>query len=290
MKNIKNISKSKIILIVVLLFLVLSIIVSILTKSNTSNIGVVNIEGVIMESREIVESLDEFNKRDDIQGILLRINSPGGAVAPSQEIYEKVKEISENNNKNIVTSIGSLGASGGYYIAIGSDKIFANPGSLVGSIGVIMNYTIAKDLFDKIGLKFETHKSGNLKDSGSLYRYSNAADDEYFQSIISDIHSQFIEEVYNRRKINKESLIDIANGQVFSGKMAYNNNLIDSLGTFEDALNLLKKMSNIEGEIKLIYPSKEKSSFLEYFIQNNISLENIIGRYNYKIPMFLLSK
>ena len=153
-----------------------------------------------------------------------------------------------------------------------------------------MNYTIAKDLFDKIGIQFETHKSGKLKDSGSLYRYSNEDDNEYFKTIISDIHSQFINEVHSRRKINKESLVNIANGQVFSGKMAYNNHLIDSLGTFEDALNLLKKMSNITGEIKLIYPSKEKTSFLDYFIEDNISFENIINRYNYKIPMFLLSK
>ena len=201
---IKN-NKSKIILISIILVIVYSIFFN-SNSSNVFNIGIVDIEGTILESEKIVKTLDEFDKREDIKAIIVRLNTPGGSVAPSQEIYQKVKKIALDNHKPIIASIGSVAASGGYYIAIGADQIVANPGSITGSIGVIISYPVAKDLIEKIGLKFKTIKSGSLKDAGSPYRYPNEEDNIYFKSIVDDLHNQFVEEVSRQRNITYDNI------------------------------------------------------------------------------------
>tara|TARA_B100001094_G_C18177128_1_gene798545 strand:+ start:691 stop:1557 length:867 start_codon:yes stop_codon:yes gene_type:complete len=253
---------------------------------NTLNIGIVNIEGPIMDSKKTIKDLDDFNKRKDIDAIVLWINSPGGAVVPSQEIYKKVDHISTNSSKPIIASISSLGASGGYYIAIGADEIIANSGSIVGSIGVIMNFPITKDLFQKIGLKFETFKSGEYKDSGSPYRDVNPKDAMYFQEIVDDLHSQFMNEVSIQRKMTIDEVENFANGQIFTGNMAYEYDLIDSVGTFEDALVITKKITNIEKEIKLIYPEEDNSIFLSLFESIN-KMRIFMMEYN-NIPLYFM--
>ena len=156
-----------------------------------NSIAVINIEGVILESKKIIKALDKFSKDDNIKAIVLRINSPGGSVAPSQEIFHKVNNIKSSKVKPIITSVGNVAASGGYYIAIGSDVIVANSGSIVGSIGVIMSYPIAEKFLDNIGINFNTYKSGEFKDSGSPYRQNTESDDEYFNEVVSDLHTQF---------------------------------------------------------------------------------------------------
>lgn len=282
-----NKRKNLIIVSCILFFIIVSSIYNSPEKSlNTFNVGVVNIEGPITDSKNTIKYLEDFNKRDDIHAIVLWINSPGGAVVPSQEIYKKVDNISVDNKKPIVASISSLGASGGYYIAIGADKIIANSGSIVGSIGVIMNFPIAKDLFQKIGLKFETFKSGDFKDSGSPYRDVNAEDVEYFQDIVDDLHSQFINEVSVQRDININIVKDLAEGQIFTGNMALKYNLIDEVGTFEDALVITKKMTNIEQEIKLIYPEKDDSIFHSLFESVN-EIKIFLMEFN-NIPLFFM--
>ena len=282
-----NKRKNLIIVSCILFFIIVSSIYNSPEKSlNTFNVGVVNIEGPITDSKNTIKYLEDFNKRDDIHAIVLWINSPGGAVVPSQEIYKKVDNISVDNKKPIVASISSLGASGGYYIAIGADKIIANSGSIVGSIGVIMNFPIAKDLFQKIGLKFETFKSGDFKDSGSPYRDVNAEDVEYFQDIVDDLHSQFINEVSVQRDININIVKDLAEGQIFTGNMALKYNLIDEVGTFEDALVITKKMTNIEKEIKLIYPEKDDSIFHSLFESVN-EIKIFLMEFN-NIPLFFM--
>ena len=256
-------------LIIISIVLVLIIFSSIYNSPeeilNTFNIGVVEIEGPIMDSKKTIKQLEDFDKREDIHAIVLWINSPGGAVVPSQEIYYKVDDISNNSDKPIVASISSLGASGGYYIAIGADKIIANSGSIVGSIGVIMSFPITKELFEKIGLKFETFKSGDYKDSGSPYRDVTEQDIEYFQDIVDDLHSQFVIEVANQRGIDVKKIKSLSKGQIFTGNMALKHSLIDEIGSFEDALLITKKMTNIQKEIKLIYPKEDESLFITLF-------------------------
>ena len=273
----------------IILFLSFVVIFFFLSKNSNSevlnNIGVVEIEGTILSSKEIIQELDNFYNRDDIKAIIIRLNTPGGSVAPSQEIYEKVKKIASSNTKPIVASIGSISASGGYYIAIGADKIIANPGSITGSIGVIMNFPIAKDLIEKIGLEFKTIKSGDLKDAGSPYKYPTDKDEKYFKSIVNNLHNQFLREVSIQRSIPIVKLNEYADGRIFTGEQAYSINLIDTLGTFEDALNISKNLANISGETNLIYPKINKSKFLKMFFEESRSFLNI----KQKLPMYLFS-
>ena len=272
------------------LFILLSVFILFLITFNSNDINensiaVVNIDGVIVESGKFVKALDKFNKDANIKAIILRINSPGGSVAPSQEIYEKVNQLKLDKKKPIVTSVSNVAASGGYYIAIGSDLIVTNPGSIVGSIGVIMSYPITKNLFNNLGIDFNTYKSGEYKDSGSPYRYSTENDDKYFNEVIEDLHGQFVLEVSRQRNIPLTELKEYAQGQIFTGNQAMQIGLVDRIGTFEDALNISKNLANISGDIDLVYPEYEKYSFLNNFI----NFYDYLSIKNYLAPMFIMN-
>ena len=279
----KFISKKNLFIIFILFILFL---ISIGSKNdNSNNIAIVNIDGVILESDKVVKALDLFNKDDNIKAIILRINSPGGSVAPSQEIYEKVKRIKNDKIKPIITSVDNMAASGGYYIAIGSDLIVANYGSVIGSIGVIMSYPIAKNLLDNLGIDFNTYKSGEYKDSGSPYRYSTENDDRYFNEVIDVLHKQFMNEVSTQRNIPLDQLKEYSQGQIFTGNKAVKIGLVDTIGTFEDALNISKNLANISGDIELVYPEYEKYSFLNNFM----NFYDYLFLKNYLSPMFIIN-
>tara|TARA_B100000902_G_scaffold38971_1_gene46382 strand:- start:940 stop:1788 length:849 start_codon:yes stop_codon:yes gene_type:complete len=272
------------------LFILLSVFILFLITFNSNDINensiaVVNIDGVIVESGKFVKALDKFNKDANIKAIILRINSPGGSVAPSQEIYEKVNQLKLDKKKPIVTSVSNVAASGGYYIAIGSDLIVTNPGSIVGSIGVIMSYPITKNLFNNLGIDFNTYKSGEYKDSGSPYRYNTENDDKYFNEVIEDLHGQFVLEVSRQRNIPLTELKEYAQGQIFTGNQAMQIGLVDRIGTFEDALNISKNLANISGDIDLVYPEYEKYSFLNNFI----NFYDYLSIKNYLAPMFIMN-
>ena len=272
------------------IFILLSVFILFLITFNSNDINensiaVVNIDGVIVESGKFVKALDKFNKDANIKAIILRINSPGGSVAPSQEIYEKVNQLKLDKKKPIVTSVSNVAASGGYYIAIGSDLIVTNPGSIVGSIGVIMSYPITKNLLNNLGIDFNTYKSGEYKDSGSPYRYNTENDDKYFNEVIEDLHSQFMLEVSNQRNIPLTELKEYAQGQIFTGNQAMKIGLVDRIGTFEDALNISKNLANISGDIDLVYPEYEKYSFLNNFI----NFYDYLSIKNYLAPMFIMN-
>ena len=274
-------------------FILLSIIVLIIILSipfdskNTykSKIAILEINGTIMDSKKIVDDLNDFNSNDDIKAIIVRLDTPGGAVAPSQEIYNKVKNISIENKKPIIASMGSVAASGGYYIAIGADKIIANPGTITGSIGVIINFPIAKDVVEKVGFKFNTIKSGKMKDAGSPYRDPTDEENIFFQDIVDDLYVQFVTEVSNQRKISINNLKNITDGRIFTGNKAYELGLIDTIGTFEDALNISKNLANISGEIDLVYPKDEKGKFIKMIFDESRLRLNAMGN----IPMYLLT-
>ena len=274
-------------------FILLSIIVLIIILSipfdskNTykSKIAILEINGTIMDSKKIVDDLNDFNSNDDIKAIIVRLDTPGGAVAPSQEIYNKVKNISIENKKPIIASMGSVAASGGYYIAIGADKIIANPGTITGSIGVIINFPIAKDVVEKVGFKFNTIKSGKMKDAGSPYRDPTDEENIFFQDIVDDLYVQFVTEVSNQRKISINNLKNITDGRIFTGNKAYELGLIDTIGTFEDALNISKNLANISGDIDLVYPKDEKGKFIKMIFDESRLRLNAMGN----IPMYLLT-
>lgn len=232
--------------------------------SFSSKIGVIPIEGAISDSQAIAEQLRRFTKDKGIKAIILRINSPGGAVGPTQEIYREVQRTVET--KEVVASLGGVAASGGYYIAAAAKQIVANPGTITGSIGVIMEFVRYEDLLNKIGIKFEVLKSGEFKDIGSPHRELTARDKELISALIADIQKQFVEAVASGRNLSLEKTREIADGRVFSGAQAKELGLVDVLGNFQDAVELAKNMATIRGDVTLVYPKKSKLDLWDLFL------------------------
>ena len=229
-------------------------------------VGIVNIIGPIVSSEETIKELEKFRSRNDVSAILVRIDSPGGLVAPTQEIYEKIKLIKQE--KPIVASMGSVAASGGYYISLGADSIIANPGSIVGSIGVIMNYPVMTELLNKVGINFETIKSGELKDVGSYSREVTKADREHLNNMVLDMYKQFVDAVTQNRSLSEEEVLKIADGRVFTGRQSKELGLIDVIGTFDDAITIAGLLGQIKGKPKTVQVNKKRPSLLDWFTGN----------------------
>ena len=225
-------------------------------------VGIVEINVPITDSKYIVKNLNYFAEESSISAIVVRLETPGGGVAASQEIYEKVKKISANNSKPIIASMGGVAASGGYYIALGADTIIANLGTATGSIGVIMTFPVVQELMGKLGIEQETIKSGEMKDAGSIFRDLTANERKYFQILIDDLHKQFVTAVAEERNLSFSVAEKLATGQVFSGKQAFESGLIDLLGTMEDAVLLAAQKTGIKGKPVMIYPPEEKKGLL----------------------------
>lgn len=248
--------------IVLLCLMVISLSLTLLQKKIPlgSRIALVKIEGPILDSRDIVEEIKEHTKDHSIKAIILRIDSPGGAVAPSQEIYEQVKKAAVA--KKVVVSMGSIAASGGYYIAAPADLIIANPGTLTGSIGVIMEIPNIEGLMSKIGVTTEVIKSGKHKDMASVFRKMGPEERELLQGVMDNVHEQFIKAVAAGRKLKIEDVRLIADGRIFSGEQAKTQKLVDELGTLEDTVKKTAELVGISGEPDLV-EKKEKTSFME---------------------------
>lgn len=229
-------------------------------------VGIINIIGPILSSEETIKELEKFRSRNDVSAILVRIDSPGGLVAPTQEIYEKIKLIKQE--KPIVASMGSVAASGGYYISLGADSIIANPGSIVGSIGVIMNYPVMTELLNKVGINFETIKSGELKDVGSYSREVTKADREHLNNMVLDMYKQFVDAVTQNRSLSEEEVLKIADGRVFTGRQSKELGLIDVIGTFDDAITIAGSLGQIKGKPKTVQVNKKRPSLLDWFTGN----------------------
>lgn len=230
----------------------------------TETIAMVEVTGTIMDSKEIVRQLSHYRRDDDIKAIILRIDSPGGAVAPSQEIYDEVLRV-RADHKKIYASMGSLAASGGYYIAAATDRIFANPGTLTGSIGVIMAFSNAEQLMKKIGLEPEVIKSGKYKDVGSPIRKMKPYERKYLQTVVDDVHQQFIEAVAKGRNMSTREARKLADGRVFTGRQALKLKLVDELGGLEDVIAQLGKDVGIQGRPKVIWEEPPKG-FLDWLL------------------------
>ncbi len=233
-------------------------------------IGVLEIRGIIVDSRQVLESLKRFSEDRQVKGILVRIDSPGGAVAPSQEIYRELARIHKEGKKKVVASFGNVAASGGYYIAAAADKIVSNPGTITGSIGVIMELSNVQELLDKIGVESYVIKSGELKDIGSITRPMTDREKQVLQSVIDDVYMQFVEHVAEGRGMAVEKVKLIANGSIFSGRQALGLGLVDKLGTFQDAVDLITELAGIEGKPRLVYDQRERLGWIDYVV-NRIS-------------------
>jgi protease-4 len=236
--------------------------------SGGPRIGVVEVKGEIgggargnVDAEDTLKVVKRFMDDEDMKAVVVRIDSPGGAVSPSQEIYDELIKLAEK--KKVVCSMGNMAASGGFYVAMACPHIIAEPGTLTGSIGVISMFPNVKGLADRFNLKMETIKSGKLKDSGNPFRDMTAEDRAYWQSLIDQVYAQFLSVVVEGRELPEEQVRKIADGRVLTGQQAYELGLIDELGNFNDAVDAAKEKAGLTGEPKLVYPPDERTRFLE---------------------------
>jgi len=232
-------------------------------------VAVLEVTGVIAASKDTVDDLIDFRDDASVKAIVLRVDSPGGGVGPSQEIYEEVRKAAKL--KPLVVSMGSVAASGGYYIAAPARRILANPGSITGSIGVIMEFTNFQELLQKIGLRSDVVKSGEHKDIGSPIRPMTETDRKILQAMIDDVHAQFIDAVAEGRKLEVEKVRSLADGRIFTGRQAMEAGLVDELGNLQDAIDVAAGLAGIEGKPKVIYPPEKRPGILDYLIEETAS-------------------
>ena len=227
----------------------------------SGKIGIIKIEGVIFSSSSTVAQIKDVKENDIIKAIVIRIDSPGGSVTPSQEIYHEIIKLKNDTNKKVVVSMANTAASGGYYIACAADKIMANAGTITGSIGVITRIPNLEGLFGKIGYEEQVVKSGKFKDIGSSSRPLTQEEEKILQDTIDDIHDQFIEAVSESRNIDKEDVKKIADGRIFTGRQAMKIHLIDELGTMEDAIDLAADLVGIAGKPSVLNLREERTIY-----------------------------
>ncbi len=236
-----------------------------LLMAGKEGVGIVRIEGPIFDSYQTIEELNAFAADPLVKAIVVRIDSPGGGVAPSQEIYNAVKRVRQEQNKTVVASMGTVAASGGYYIAVATDRILANPGTLTGSIGVIMQMANFQELLETIGVKSVVVKTGKFKDLGSPFRPMTEDDRQVLESVMNDTLSQFIEAVAEGRSMDSAEVEQLADGRVFTGRQAKAVLLVDEIGDLHDAIQLAGELSGIEGMPRVLETTKPFSvrDFLE---------------------------
>ncbi|MFZ1156906.1 MAG: signal peptide peptidase SppA [Candidatus Sulfotelmatobacter sp.] len=226
-------------------------------------IGVVDLDGVILSPHPVVDELKKFGDDSSIKAIIIHVNSPGGGVAASEEIYREVKRIREEKKKRIVVSIETVGASGAFYVASASSKIYADKGSIVGSIGVIAQWVNYGDLLKWAKLKDVVIKTGEFKDTGNPARDLTPAEQAYMQSLIDNMFGQFIQAVADGRKMKFDDVKAIANGKVWTGEQALSMKLIDQVGDFESAVSDTAKSVGIKGEPTLVRPDRDRKTMLD---------------------------
>ncbi|MBN2414423.1 signal peptide peptidase SppA [bacterium] len=235
-------------------------------SSGGEKIAVIRLTGPIYTSEHIVRQFKKFGEDRSIKGIIFRIDSPGGGVAASQEMYEAARRV-RDSGKPVVASLASVAASGGYYAACGADTIIANPGSTTGSIGVIAQFVTIQKLLEKLGIEYETIASGRFKDTGSFHREMTPDDKRYLQAWIQDAYEQFVGVVSEERGMTIGEVKKVADGRVFTGRQALSNGLVDLLGDFQDAVDVTAAMAGIEGPPTLIQIRRSEMSLFDLLLQ-----------------------
>lgn len=241
-----------------------------LDLSMEDRVALIRVEGVILDSQATITDLKRFAENPYVKAIVLRIDSPGGGVVPSQEIFDAVQRVRNKNNKAVVASMGTVAASGGYYIAAATDRIIANPGTLTGSIGVIMETANVEGLLKKIGVEGIVVKSGKFKDIGSPLRKMTDEEQALLQSVMDDVHKQFIDAVAEGRAMEVDTVQALADGRIFTGRQAKEAKLVDELGNLDDAIQLAADIAGIEGEPKVVEPRRRFS--LRELIESRLSV------------------
>jgi len=234
-----------------------------------NQVAALELDGVISDSKEFVDQLKDYGNR--YRAVVIRIDSPGGGVAASQEIYEAIKKFRAESKKKVVVSMGSVAASGGYYVACAADRIFANPGTITGSIGVIAEWYNYGDLLRWAKLQSVVIKSGAFKDAGSGTRPLTEEERAYFQNLISNMYNQFVSAVAGSRKMKDADVRKLADGRVYTGQEAKSDGLVDEIGTYQDAIAEAAKLAGITGTPKILSPAKKNFSILELLLGDSRS-------------------
>jgi protease-4 len=227
--------------------------------SNQDRVALIRIEGVILDAQATISELKQYSENPLVKAIVLRIDSPGGGVVPSQEIHDAVKRVKNKSNKAVIASMGTVAASGGYYIAAATDRIIANPGTLTGSIGVIMEMANFEGLMKKVGVEGVVIKSGRFKDVGSPLRKMSDEERKLLQSVMDDVHHQFIQAVADGRSLEVSDVEPLADGRIYTGRQAKDARLVDELGDLDDAIHIAADIAGMEGEPKVVEPRKRFS-------------------------------
>ncbi|MCM2359286.1 MAG: signal peptide peptidase SppA [Geobacteraceae bacterium] len=241
-----------------------------------SGVGLVEVKGMIIDSQDLVKQLNDFRKNDSVKAVVLRIDSPGGVVGPSQEICAEVKKLAAA--KKVVVSMGSIAASGGYYIAAPASVIIANPGTITGSIGVLMRFSNLEGLLGKVGMKSFTLKTGKYKDVGSPARTMTDQEKEMLQQVIDNTHLQFVKAVAEGRKLPVAEVRAIADGRIYTGEQAMALKLVDRLGTLQDAIEEAGRLAGIKGEPQIIRPPRKKRLLLDMLIEESTARIGTLAR------------
>ena len=237
-------------------------------KSPSGEIALVRIQGMLMDSQNIVRQLSNYRHNPNVRGIVLRIDSPGGAVAPAQEIYNEIMKL-KADHKTVYASMGTVAASGGYYIACAANYVLANPGTLTGIIAAVMAFSNIEELTDKIGVKPIIIKSGKYKDVGSPLRGMKPEERKLLQSVVDDVHQQFVQAVAKGRGLPVSEVNEIADGRIMTGQQALTLKLVDEMGGLEKTIELLAKKIGVEGRPKVI-EEKEKTPFFDWLLQSSL--------------------
>ncbi len=244
----------------------------------SDRVQVIDIQGELFESQSVLTQLKRYEDSNSVRAILLNIDSPGGGVAVSQELYAEVRRLREKKDKTVIAYISSTGASGAYYVACAANKIIANPGTIIGSIGVIAEWVNYSDLMEWAKLKDVVFKSGEFKDTGSPTRSLTDREKTYFQGLIDDMYVQFVEAVASGRNIDLQEVRTLADGRVFTGRDAKQRKLIDEIGNFQDAVDLTAKMAGISGKPRLIHVGRQRVTILDLLTTDLSRLNPFDGR------------
>jgi len=245
----------------------------------------VGLKGLITKSLPVLKNLRQFAEADHIKAIVVRIDSPGGAVGPSQEIMREIERT--RKKKKVVASLGTVAASGGYYVACAADVIFANPGTATGSIGVIIKLVNVENLVKKLGVDFYSIQAGELKDLGSPFRPITPKERAVLQSLLDSIHQQFIADVARNRKLPLEKVKKLADGRIFTGQKAKELGLVDEMGNFQDAVEKAGRLGGIKGKVETVFPEKKRFSLLSFILGREVEESLASLAFPYPEPAFL---
>jgi len=242
----------------------------------TGRVGLVEVVGEIDDSQDFVDQIDRMDRDATVHAVVIRLDSPGGGVAASQEMYEAVRKL-HDDGKPVVASLAGVAASGAFYVACAADSIVSNPGTLTGSIGVIMSFPTTEELFRKVGVRLEVIKTGKFKDVGSIWRPMTEDERKLLQDVLSNVYDQFIDAISDGRGLNREDILPYADGRVFTGDQALDYGFVDRLGDLDDAIQMAGKMGGIKGRPTVVRKDRRRGSLLDYLDNKMNQLGGVAG-------------